>query len=467
MTTNNELFWERTFRMIKDIWPLGDPDELKDRVRKDLPESDLDVIRQAVDACLEGKGGEVSARSRAAELGRAYLELDNDGRRRFLELLAKEYCVDNIAVEKAIEKRNSISTPADLQDANYELANLLTAPRTKLLSQFNELEAGVKFLVDMRADLLPLVRQDPELKQLDRDIHRLLVSWFDIGFLDLRRITWETPAAILEKLIRFEAVHAISSWKDMKNRLREDRRCYGFFHPRMPDEPLIFVEVALVNGLSDNVQVLLDVNAPIVDPLKADTAIFYSISNCQKGLAGVSFGNFLIKRVAGDLASKLPNLRTFSTLSPIPGFIPWLEQTVDTLELTGKERELFDTLDTEDGLGMYLEQLFMNGGGGEGKNETESGEWKSVLLRLCASYLLEEKKKGRTLDRVAHFHLSNGAQVERVNWGGNTTASGYQQSASIMVNYLYNLSQIEKNHELYTGKGEIVVSSQVRKLLKR
>ena len=465
MTSNSELFWDRTIRMIKDIWPLGDPDELKDRVRRNLPESDLEVIRKAVDACLEGKGGEVSARSRAAELGRAYQELDTEGRARFLELLAKEYGIDNIAVEKAIEKRASISSPVDLQEANHELGQLLTAPRTKLLSKFNELEAGVKFLVDIRSDLLALVQQDPDLRQLDRDMHRLLVSWFDIGFLDLRRITWKTPAAILEKLIEFEAVHAISSWEDMKNRLREDRRCYGFFHPRMPDEPLIFVEVALVNGLSDNVQALLDVNAPIADPEKADTAIFYSISNCQKGLAGVSFGNFLIKRVAADLASKLPNLKTFSTLSPIPGFMSWLARASGGLNLTEKEQKLLAVMDEEKDLWLYLERLFQDGAGKE--VEAEQIEWKNLLMRLCAFYLLEEKRNDKAYDRVAHFHLSNGAQVERINWGGNTTGAGFQQSATIMVNYLYNLSQIEKNHELYTGRGEIVVSSSVKKYLKR
>lgn len=461
MYTSGSPFWDKTWRLIREIWPLGNPDELKDLVNPDLPDTDLDRFRQAIDGCLAGRGGEVSARSRAAELGRAYLVLDSEGRRRFLEVLATEYGVDNVAVEKAIDTRSKITTPNDLQEANERLRNLLEAPRTKLLRHFNELPDGVRFLVDMRADLLPLAKKDPALKGLDRDLYRLLVSWFDVGFLDLRRITWETPAAILEKLIKYEAVHAISSWKDLKNRLRDDRRCYGFFHPKMVDEPLIFVEVALVEGLADNVQRLLDLDSPVNDPEKADTAIFYSISNCQKGLAGVSFGNFLIKRVVADLAAKHHNLKTFSTLSPIPGFMYWLSEKAGSLQLEDKDKEYILQLvsgeSPADYLRSHMEDDHSRKAGGDDRLS-------QLLMGLCAGYLLEEKKGVQALDRVAHFHLSNGAQVERINWGGNVTDGGLRQSASMMVNYLYKLSQIEKNHELYSGQGIIAASSAVRKL---
>lgn len=249
----------------------------------------------------------------------------------------------------------------------------------------------------------------------------------------------------------------------MKNRLREDRRCYGFFHPSMPDEPLIFVEVALVNGLADNVQELLDVNAPPGDPEKADTAVFYSISNCQKGLAGVSFGNFLIKRVAADLSAKLPNLKTFSTLSPIPGLMFWLEKKA--AEFEQREQQVLEKIQGEEGAVDYLTEMFVDDPHSKEK-EGERTECKNVMLGLCAKYLLETKKGSQAYDRVAHFHFSNGAMIERINWGGNLSGAGIRQSASIMVNYLYNLAQIEKNHELYTGKGEINSSSAVRKLLK-
>src|SRR5690606_7075814 len=202
-------------------------------------------------------------------------------------------------------------------------------PRMALLTQFNALQEGVKFLVDMRGELMTLVREDPDLRGLEADLKRLLASWFDVGFLDLRRITWHAPASLLEKLINYEAVHEIRSWADLKNRLDSDRRCYAFFHPRMPDEPLIFVEVALVTGMAADVHVLLDEQSPVEDPALADTAIFYSISNAQKGLAGISFGNFLIKRVVDDLSGEFKNLRTFATLSPIPGFCRWLHARIE------------------------------------------------------------------------------------------------------------------------------------------
>jgi len=217
-------------------------------------------------------------------------------------------------------------------------------PRVKLLSQFNELSQGVKFLVDLRAELMMFAAEDIRLQALDADIHALLGSWFDIGFLDLKRITWETPATLLEKLIEYEAVHAIKSWDDLKNRLGDDRRCYAYFHPRMPDEPLIFVEVALVKGISDNVQEVLDEDAPSGDPEDADTAIFYSISNCHLGLAGINFGNFLIKRVADDLTRDLPKLKTFATLSPIPGFRDWIREHASGGQMTLFDEGEFETL---------------------------------------------------------------------------------------------------------------------------
>lgn len=459
MNAAEEPFWGKTLRLIREIWVSGETEELKDKVRSDLPDNDLSRLRSAIDACLEGRGGEVSARARAAELGRAYLVLDIAGRRRFLELLAREYDVDDVAVDKAIEERNSALGSEDLYAANLRLRNLLEPPRARLFKQFNELEDGVKFLVDLRAELLSLVKENPQLRPLDKDVQRLLASWFDIGFLDLRRITWSTSAAILEKLIKYESVHAISSWRDLKNRLRDDRRCYAFFHPKMVDEPLIFVEIALVNGISDNVDTLLDVEAPVGLPEKADTAIFYSISNCQRGLAGVSFGNFLIKRVVADLAAKLPNLKTFSTLSPIPGFMQWLTTTDEISDLGKNEQELWDTIMASEQPVDRIREILTT-------EAEELSVLKEMLMKLCSRYLVETKNGSRALNRVAHFHLSNGAQIERLNWGGNLSEQGIGQSAGIMVNYLYKLSQIEKNHELYTGSGEIAISSSVKKLLK-
>lgn len=465
MNNTEKPFWNKTLRLIREIWPPGDSEELKDRLHPELTKSDLVILRKKINACLVSRGGEVSARSRAAELGRSYLKLNNKGKRRFLELLATEFDVDHDAINIALERHQRVDDPAELRKVIQQLRNLLEPPRTKLLRQFNELQEGVKFLVDLRSDLIPWAKTDPALQSLDQDVYRLLVSWFDIGFLDLRRITWNTPAAILEKMIEYEAVHAISSLRDLKNRLLDDRRCYAFFHPRMVNEPLIFVEVALVNGISGNVLDLLDVDAPLGDPQKADTAIFYSISNCQAGLAGVSFGNFLIKRVVADLAAKYPNLKTFSTLSPIPGLLKWANSTADPIELSEQESKALAIVTGQKDPQRVLQDILQSPH--EHPEIDIKKELEDVLKRLCARYLLEAKRGQQAYDRVAHFHLSNGAQIERINWAGDLSPAGVRQSAGIMVNYLYDLSHIENNHELYTGQGKIKTSTVVRRLLKK
>ena len=302
-----------------------------------------------------------------------------------------------------------------------------------LMRQFNGLREGVKFLVDLRAELIQWARESRELKALDNDVYRLLESWFDVGFLDLQLITWKTPADLLEKLVKYEAVHRIRSWQDLKNRLEEDRRCYAFFHPRMPDEPLIFVEVALVNGISKNVHELLDEKAPSGNPKEADTAVFYSISNCQKGLAGVSFGNFLIKRVVADLKKNLPNLKTFSTLSPIPGFVGWVKTFPEDDDLFQAEAEAINLLQM-DGFTAeaFREAAILDDGGGKEEKERVK-KLEQSLFRLCARYLLEEKRGTQAFDRVAHFHLTNGAQVKQLNWAADLTENGILQSAGMMV----------------------------------
>ncbi|MBM9531134.1 malonyl-CoA decarboxylase [Desulfoprunum benzoelyticum] len=461
MRTADEPLWDWTLRRIRRIWPLGDSGKLKNVVEPDLPTGDIEKLRKKIKACLDGRGGEMSARARAAELGEAYLVLNPLGRRRFLELLATDYDVDNDAVEAAIERRRASEGPEQLQLATNDLRRQLEPPRTRLLRQFNELREGVKFLVDLRAELMPWAREDPALAALDQDVFGLLASWFDIGFLDLQQITWRTPAALLEKLIEYEAVHAIRSWDDLKNRLGDDRCCYAFFHPRMPDEPLIFVEVALVNGISTNIHDLLDEQAPVINPRKADTAIFYSISNCQKGLAGVSFGNFLIKRVVRDLSARMPNLKTFSTLSPIPGFMRWLRTEARDADLSEREMRMLELLQPAEGEPDLLE-IIRSGEPAEANNRNTL---QGPLLKLCARYLTAAKKGRQALDRVAHFHLANGARIEQINWAADLSDKGLHQSAGMMVNYLYKLPDIEKNHESYSGSGGVAMSSAVRKLL--
>jgi malonyl-CoA decarboxylase len=458
----------RALRRFSRAWRRsGKGRALKDGVAAHLPDQDAQLLRRKIDACLEARGGEVSARARAAELGETFLALDAEGRRRFLVILARDYGTDHGALETAIANRAQAKGPGSIRRADVELKNALVSPRVRLLSQFNGLDEGVKFLVDLRAELKALAKKRPYLRSLDGELRDLLESWFDVGFLNLRLITWETPASLLEKLIEYEAVHAIRSWSDLKNRLEADRRCYAFFHPHMPDEPLIFVEVALVNGMSDNVQQLLDVSAPAEDPDRADTAIFYSISNCQDGLAGISFGSFLIKRVADDLAHALPNIKTFATLSPIGGFRRWLDS-----QTAGDDGNFLTSAETQ-----RLEPFSDAGSGTEAlmellsrptwhRDEAVAEVLEPVLLRLCAVYLTTARRGARALDRVAHFHLSNGARIERINWLADTSERGLAQSAGMMVNYRYELERVEQNHEAYAGEGEVTVSSDVRKLLK-
>src|SRR5690348_10575054 len=293
--------------------------------RPDLPSEDASRLHQQMLSCLDGRAGGVTLRARAADLGRTYLSLYQAGRECFLQLLAREFDVDHDEVRRRCEGLIGTVEPAERAVGERALRDALEPPRITLLRQFNALPEGVKFLVDRRAELIDLGRRDPLLGGLEEDLKRLLANWFDIGFLELKRITWESPAALLEKLMVYEAVHEIRGWTDLKNRLDADRRCFAYFHPRMPDEPLIFVEVALVSGMADDVHALLDEAAPIGDPHTADAAIFYSISNCQRGLAGISFGDFLIKRVVDALAIELPRLKVFATLSPVPGFRAWLE----------------------------------------------------------------------------------------------------------------------------------------------
>ena len=460
---------DRTLNSLRGAWrdiAASARDALSSQPRPELSRDDAERLRVQLRDCLEGKGGEVSARARAAGLGRTYLALNAVGRERFLRLLAVEFDIDHAEVGRISAQLRSAADDFERGKIERTLRHALEPPRVRLLTQFNALPEGVKFLVDMRAELMRLGREDIELAGLEQDLKTLLAGWFDIGFLELHRIGWGSPAALLEKLMHYEAVHEIRSWNDLKNRLEADRRCFAFFHPRMPEEPIIFVEVALTKGMSDNVQSLLDESAPIDDPKEADTANFYSISNCQRGLWGISFGDFLIKRVADMLAAELPHLKTYTTLSPIPGFSAWLEKRL---------QEEGNDLLTED----ERAAIAALPGGGQGgfaalvarpdwsADSTVVEALKAPLMRLCARYLLNETTPaGRAIDPVAHFHLSNGARIERINWHADTSKKGLQQSFGMMINYLYRLGDIEQNHEAYTGEGRITAASAVTRLIK-
>jgi malonyl-CoA decarboxylase len=426
--------WLSKFRSLRGLWrdvaqTIGSSLGVSPRLDGDLPPNDAELLREQMRQCLQTRGGEMSARGRAAQLGRSYLDLTATGRLNFLRLLAEDFDSDPLDVDQAMQQVAAAPDRSARRRAERRLKQCLEPSRVRLLTQFTTLPDGVKFLVDMRAELIALARTEPGLEGLADDLRSLLAGWFDVGFLELRRMTWRSPALLLEKIIAYEAVHAIQGWPDLKNRLDSDRRLYAFFHPRMPDEPLIFIEVALTRGLADNIQNLLDEQAPLEDAGRADSAIFYSINNAQRGLDGISFGNFLIKKVVDDLSHEFPNLKTFATLSPIPGLRGWAERN-----------GLIGALDSADD---------------------------SQLARLAARYLTEiNPERGRVRDPVAHFHLANGARLERINLRADNSARGQLLSAGVMVNYLYKLSDIEANHEAYSGQGKVAMASNIKALLK-
>ncbi len=425
------------------------------------------ALRRLMRECLESRGGESSARSRVAELGRRYLQLDQTGKVRFLKLLAVEFACDESKVSAAMQRYRDASELSERLEAETRLRQVLVPPRVKLLTQFNALPEGTKFLVDMRADLLPLIDGDPHLSHLEEDLRELLTSWFDVGFIDLQEITWHSSAALLEKLIAYEAVHEIRDWGDLRNRLDSDRRCYALFHPRMVEEPLAFVEVALTDQMAESIQALLDESAPADDPKDARAAIFYSISNTQQGLRGISFGDYLIKQVVGQLNQELPKLDTFATLSPIPNFREWLDRA-PLASLTGMttdaERDAIIKLAGSGDLSEALRSLLAWDRWPH--DDAVSEALRAPMLRFCARYLLERRGNGQPIDPVARFHLKNGARVERINWLGDTSAKGLRQSAGMMVNYRYIVEHIEQNHEAYLHDNRIVLGSEVRSLLR-
>ncbi len=411
-----------------------------------LPERDAARIREVVADVLR-LHDRMTQHAEAAVIADAYLTLNDEGRRNFLTMLARDFWTDPARVDDAVRE---LRLTDDRRPAERALRDALTPAVSALLGLFTGLDGGVKFLVDLRGDVLRL--GDESLRDLDREMKTHIAALFDVGLLTLRRITWDAGASLLEKLIAYEAVHTIHSWDDLKNRLDSDRRCYAFFHMAMPNEPLVFVEIALTAGIPTELGPLLDARAPDVDLDHAQTAVFYSISNCQPGLAGVNLGTALIKQVVEALRRDLPQLRRFVTLSPIPGFRAWLERELDRGVVSERERELLPAEPSR-----VMARL-------------ADAEWdvdeaiRPALLALCARYLTTAPD-GRVLDPVANFHLANGAAVERVNWMADPSAVGRARSFGLMANYLYENDKIAERAEAYATHGTVPVSNAVRDLL--
>jgi len=401
----------------------------------------LERAKSLVEALLTERG-EASGAAVAREVMTALRDLGPEDRAAFHLFMATSFDPKPDVLRAAAE-----AYLADPSAKNVgRLARAAEPPRQELLRRMNTSPGGTAALVELRRQLLYEVKEEPALQPLEADLHHLFVSWFNRGFLQLRRIDWQTPAAVLEKIIRYEAVHEIAGWHDLRRRLAADRRCYGFFHPALPSEPLIFVEVALVRGLASAVQPLLDAEGEggaEERAAEADTAIFYSISNCQDGLRGISFGNFLIKQVVEDLKAELPQLTRFSTLSPIPGFRAWLTKRIAE-----------GAADSELSLPLAEADWW--------QDPARAEALRLPLMRLCAEYLTNP---GGRMDPVARFHLGNGARLERINWLGNTAPRGMQESYGLMVNYLYDREEIERNHEAFARGGTVVRSGEVDALL--
>jgi malonyl-CoA decarboxylase len=385
---------------------------------------------------LLSERGEVSGARIAAEAMAAYEQLTDAARDVFFAKLVDQYGADPDKVSRAIDRYQADSAPTRLHDLHVAAESR----RQELFRRLNTAPGGTRTLVQMRADLLRTLATHPDRAIVDADLVHLFRSWFNRGFLVLQRIDWRTSALILERLIQYEAVHQIQGWDDLRRRLEKDRRCYAFFHPALPDEPLIFIEAALTQGIVGKVQPLLDPRAPIADPADARCAIFYSITNCQLGLRGVSFGNFLIKQVVEDLSGEFQRIRKFATLSPVPGFRAWLSATFKSDELA--------SLHIQDGATLA----------------TMPPALKDEVLRLCAYYLLRAKRGHAPLDPVARFHLANGARLARLNWLGDSSSAGIAASLGVTANYVYRIADVEANHEAYAKNCRVVTSFALERM---
>lgn len=389
---------------------------------------------------LLSDGGGIAASRVAADILRSFKSLTPSDRLVFFDLLLRDFSPDPEVVGRAADAYRLDPSPGNLR----QLQMVVEPPRQELFRRLNSAPDGTRELIEIRRQVLTEMDAHPQLEPIAADLGHLMASWFNSGFLTLERIDWHSSAVVLEKLIAYEAVHQIQGWSDLRRRLEADRRCYAFFHSALPGEPLIFIEVALTRGMSEGIQPLIEPQAPVGDPELADHAIFYSITNCQQGLRGVPFGSSLIKQVVEDLKKSLPRIRTYATLSPIPGFRKWLDQQPDLAD---------------------LQNMLNQPDAAENRNWPE--ELRQRLLSVCAWYLLNAKRNREPLDSVARFHLKNGARLERINWMGDSSGRGIKQSFGLMANYVYELENLQRNHEAYTRSGEVATARRVERLARQ
>ncbi len=412
---------------------------------------------------LVSERGESNAVSMALDVISHYRKLNADHRSKFFTMLVEQFNIDAEQLTKAAQ-----SFAADPNARNYiRLQKISESPRQELLRRLNRAPGGTAAVVEMRRDLLILLNKKPELMSLDYDMRHLLSSWFNPGFLKMHRVDWKSPAEILEKIIAHEAVHAIDGWDDLRRRLQPDRRCFAFFHPQLPDEPLIFVEVALLPEIPVAIMPLVDKKStPMEQANQFKVAAFYSISNCESGLRGVSMGNFLIKRVAEQLHAEFPGLKTFVTLSPIPGLMEWVTAGAHLGDLPSSDKIKPAIRKARD---EALELLKLNATNwvdklGKAWHPDQCSEKEKAAMMALTAIYLTVVTPSRDGNPVAKFHLGNGAKLHQINWAGDLSKNGLRQSGGLMVNYLYDLSSVEENHERFVS-GEIIHSRSVSKLI--
>ena len=422
----------------------------------------LSRVNNAVKRMISERG-ESNAVSMADDVVNGYRKLSKDQHVAFFTFLFEKLNPDTDLVMTAAQ-----NFAADSNARNYiRLQRVVESPRQELFRRLNRASEGTAAVVQMRRDLLQVLDKKPELTAVDFDMRHLLSSWFNPGFLKMHRVDWKSPAEVLEKLIQHEAVHAIDGWDDLRRRLQPDRRCFAFFHPQLPNEPLIFVEVALLPEVPAVIAPLVDKKAETNDQVSQfKVAAFYSISNCEPGLRGVSMGNFLIKRVAEQLHAEFPGLKTFVTLSPIPGFMDWVaaganlgqgvpeDRLKPAIKATRDQALVTLKLDSQ----SWAERL------SAGWHPDQASEKENEALMSLASIYLGLASTGRDGNPVAKFHLGNGAKLHQINWAGDLSRKGLRQSAGLMVNYLYDLSAVEDNHERFAN-GEVIFSRTVSKLM--
>ena len=440
---------------------------LKATLRRGAEPNPPHVLRKLLEdlrAAADEQISEVEGARHAQEVMAWYGQASAAQREDLWQLLCEQFGPDGERLAQVREQFAKAQTPSEVSQAEIALRKSLVSARTRVLQRFSVPQGGMRFLVDLRAELLSLPKSDKRFAALDAELEYLFSNWFDVAFLELRSLNWDSPASLLEKLIQYEAVHDIRSWADLKNRLDSDRRCYAFFHPRLPNEPLIFVEVALLGHMAEGIGPLLDENGATQDLNKATTAIFYSISNTQNGLRGVSFGNSLIKHVVETLLKEFPKLKTFATLSPIPGLRSWLSKQGDGL-LAQWDAKRHEEVAQALKVAAPIKMADLVAAAEHALDWKEGSAPRKALTWCAAQYLARETHKGRPLDAVARFHLGNGARVERLNWGGDPSAKGMKQSFGMMVNYLYDLKRLDK-HRAMLAQGKLPISSDMEALCK-